>query len=290
MSDSFLTEVRKHLDSFSRAESKVANWILANPKLTVDSSVQFVAGEAKVSDPTVIRFCRSMKLSGFKALKTELISSLHKSESHFHHDVGPADSTAEASVKVLESAIRTLVEMRNQISYAPFKEAAQLIVNARQLIFCGFGASGYVARDVRHKFFRLGIPCSTVLDSPSVLQQAAIAGPKDVYIAISHTGKWPALVDGMALAKSKGANVIVLSDPDSPLASVGSLVIDCHPIEDTNVYTPMNSRLAQLTLLDALQVCVALEMGEPAEENLMATKRALIAGISDRVKKSDGAN
>ncbi|MFT6752733.1 MAG: RpiR family carbohydrate utilization transcriptional regulator, partial [Candidatus Azotimanducaceae bacterium] len=61
----------------------------------------------------------------------------------------------------------------------------------------------------------------------------------------------------------------------SPLAGQASWVFDCHPAEDTNVFTPMSSRLTQLTLLDALQVALALKLGTSAEENLRLTKRSL---------------
>jgi DNA-binding MurR/RpiR family transcriptional regulator len=54
-------------------------------------------------------------------------------------------------------------------------------------------------------------------------------------------------------------------------------VFPCHTLEDTNVYTPMSSRLAQLAVLDALQVTLALAMGEPAVENLRLSKEALRA-------------
>jgi len=45
--------------------------------------------------------------------------------------------------------------------------------------------------DACHKFFRLGIPCSTLMDTPMILQFAAIAEPADVLVLLSHTGRWP---------------------------------------------------------------------------------------------------
>ena len=79
----------------------------------------------------------------------------------------------------------------------------------------------------------------------------------------------------MALAKRHGATVIALTDPRAPLAEQSSLVIECHPPEDTNLFTPMCSRLAQLALLDVLQVALALARGEAAQAALRRSKDVL---------------
>ena len=48
------------------------------------------------------------------------------------------------------------------------------------------------------------------------------------------------------------------------------------PNEDTSVYTPMSSRLAQLALLDAIYVAFALSLGDKAAQNLRRSKDALL--------------
>lgn len=277
MNHAFLEQLQTRQTSLSRSEAKVGAWILANPAEAVDASVQKVAAHASVSEPTVIRFCRSMGLGGFRELKTQLIASLQKSESYLHHDVSDADSPGSAAVKVLESAISALVDLRREISAMPFEAAVERMVEARQIVFTGLGASSHVAEDMRHKFFRLGIPCVAVTDPPTLLQQAAVSSADDVWVVISHTGTWPALVEAMAFAVARGATVLAVTDPGSALARLATILFPCHADEDTNIYTPMSSRLAQLTLLDALQVSVALQMGSEAEENLRSTKAALSA-------------
>lgn len=281
MNTAFLTEVGSKQDSLSRSESKVAAWILSNPAEAVGASVQTVAAHSEVSEPTVIRFCRSMGLDGFRDLKTHLIASLHRQDSYLHHDVDAEDDASSAAVKVLESSVNALVELRKQIFSMPFEAAVKAIIGARQIVFAGLGASGHVAGDACHKFFRLGMPCVTAIDSPTILQLASVCQAGDVIIAISHKGTWKEMIDGMNIATSRGATVIAITDPDSPLARAAGILFSCHPDEDTNVYTPMSSRLAQLTVLDALQVSVALQMGEVAEDNLRSAKAALVPGASD---------
>ena len=275
MNSAILDDIRHKLPALSKSERKVAEWLLANARLAIDTSISDVAVAVGASEPTVIRFCRTMGLSGFRELKTNLIAALQKPQSYVHHDVTNEDDASSAAIKVLESSVQALVNLRESIARMPFEQSVTVMANARQLIFVGLGASGHVARDACHKFFRLGVPCGTALDSQTILQQAAIAKSDDIYLTISHTGSWPELVRGMRLARQRGATIIALTDPKSELADIATYAFDCHPPEDTNVFTPMSSRLAQLTLLDALQVNLAIKMGETAEDNLKLTKDAL---------------
>lgn len=275
MNAAFLAELAAKQSEFSKSEAKVANWILENSAEAIHASLQFVSSRAEVSEPTVIRFCRSMGLDGFRDLKTQLIASLQSSDTYLHHDVSVDDSASSAATKVLESSVNALVDLRKQIFAMPFDPAADLISSARQIVFVGLGASGHVVTDACHKFFRLGIPCVTALDTPTILQQASVCQTGDVIVAVSLTGTWDEMNDAMQIAKLRGAKVVAITIPVAPLAELSDLLFPCQPNEDTNVYTPMSSRLAQLTLLDALQVSVALSMGQIAEDNLRSAKAAL---------------
>ena len=233
-----------------------------------------VAEAAGTSEPTVIRFCRSVGIGGFRDLKIRLAAAVAQSESYVHKDVTANDSIVESSAKVLDHAIQTLADVRKKLPDLDLEAAVSAIANARQIVFVGLGASGEVANDARHKFFRLGIPCTTAVDSPMLLQMAAIAAPGDVFVAISHTGTWPEMARAMSAA-AETATVIALTSPRSALGRVANVVLDAAVAEDTSIFTPMSSRIAQLVILDALQVAVAFQLGPPADQRLRRCKEAL---------------
>jgi len=270
-----LTRIEQQAGALSRAERRVADWVLAHPRQAADATLAEVASECGASEPTVIRFCRSVGLSGFRELTIRLTEALSRPVSYVHRDVSADDATADAVTKVLDAAISSLIDMRAQLSSVPIDEAAAILGAARQITFIGLGASGHVATDARHKFFRLGTPCSAHTDTPSILQAAAIAGPGDVFVIVSHLGGWPELDRAAAAARDNGATVIALTNPASRLARIATVVFGWDPHEDTSVYTPMSSRLAQLALLDALYVAFALSLGDVAAEKLRRSKDAL---------------
>lgn len=276
-----MNRIEQSLPDFTPAERKVAEWVLEHPRQASAATLADVAGAAGASEPTVIRFCRRLGLSGFRELTRWLAVELSRPASFVHRDVGAGDTTADVVTKVLDASIQALVQTRAELSGRAIENAVEMLVDARQIVFAGQGASGHVATDACHKFFRLGIPTAAVTDLPSILQFAAIARPRDALLVISVRGGWPDIVDAAELARRRGANVIAITDPDSTLAEQATTTLACRAVEDTSVYTPMSSRLAHLALLDALQVSLALALGEPASDRLEASKRV----IGDRLAR-----
>lgn len=271
-----LVEIDHALPRLSRSEKKVAEWVLAHPRETTKSTVAAVALAAQTSEPTVIRFCRSMGLRGFRDFTLRLAESLSRPEGLVHRDVSDADTTSDATVKVLDAGIRALVALRSELAEMPFEPVVRQMVHARQFVFAGLGASGHVAADATHKFFRLGIPCSAITESPSIRQFAAIAGSGDVLFLISKTGHTEVICEAARVARENGALVVAVTDPGSGLAREAAYTFACDAEEDTNIYTPRSSRLVHLALLDALHVATALALGDVAAENLRRSKDALL--------------
>lgn len=270
-----LADIQQAIPRLSRAERRVADWVLAHPRQVTGRTVAAVARAAGVSEPTVVRFCRSVGSDGFRDFKLRLAASVGPETSYLHSDVGHADSIETAVQKVVDRSIRDLHEIRGACRAMPFAAAADALAAARQVVFVGLGASGIVATDACHKFFRLGVPCTTATDAPTVLQYGAIAEREDAFVAISRSGLWPGVIDGMTRAAGRGATVIALTTDPSPLASTATLLFGLRVTEDSSLYTPMSGRLAQLAVLDALQVSLALAIGAPAEARLAASKRVL---------------
>ncbi len=277
-----LGRIEQKLGTLTPTEQKVARWVLEHPRQVAEATLREVAEAAGTSEPTVVRFCRHVGLSGFRELTLRLTEALSRPVSYLHADVKPSDSMRDATTKVLDASIQALVDVRGDLSSMPLEAAVEELLEARQIVFGGIGASGHVANDACHKFFRLGIPCSAFADSAGLMQFAAVAKPADVLMLTSHTGVWPELAEAASEARTNGATVIAMTDAASPLAAAASLVLPCRVIEDTSVYTPMRSRLAQLALLDALYIALAIKLGPDAVDRLRGAKRALATAAQKR--------
>jgi RpiR family carbohydrate utilization transcriptional regulator len=257
------------------AEAKVAALVLAEPSWVLGQTLLQVATRAGVSEPTVIRFCRSIGLDGFQCFRLRLAQGIASGTLFLPTEVGPNDGAGEITSKVMERSARTLLDVRTQLQPGRLEQAIDLLTGARRLEFYGLGSSGIVAADARHKFFRLGIVATAYSDAHLHGMAATMLGADDVVVAISSTGRTIDLISSIELALEAGARVIAITAPGSPLARLATVPIEFSVDEDTDIYTPMTTRLAQLAILDALSVGVALRQGPELIEKLERTWRSL---------------
>ena len=270
-----LVQIKELTPDLSRAEQRVARWVVEHPRQASRSTLAGIAVACGVSEPTVIRFCRHIGLDGFREFTIRLTEDLSRPVSNVHNAVNADDTAPDAVTKVMDSSIQSLIDIRSVLPSLPIGAAVDAMSTARQIAFAGLGASGHVASDACQKFFRLGTPCTSLTNTPDILQFAGVSESRDVMIFISHGGRWSELARAAELASKRGATVIALTDQGSKLASVASIVFPCEGVEDPSVYTPMSSRLAHLALLDALQVALALVLGDSAVDKLRKSRQAL---------------
>ena len=270
-----LSKIKDSISDLSRAEQNVARWVIRHPRQASRSTLAAIAAACEVSEPTIIRFCRHVGADGFRDFTIQLAEELSRPVSTAHSDVHIDDTAPEAVAKVLDASIRSLTDLRSISTELPIEETVAALKDARQIAFAGLGASGHVAADACQKFFRLGIPCSALTNTPDLLQFSGIATTGDVLIITSRGGQWPELARAAELAAGQGATVIALTNRGTQLARAATILLPCDDIEDRNLYTPMSSRLAHLALLDALQVVLALEMGSEATESLERSRDAI---------------
>lgn len=262
-------------ESLSPAEARVADVILAAPAWVMQSTLSAVATRASVSDPTVIRFCRSLGLDGYQTFKLRLAHSLASGASFLHRDIAASDSPADLATKVFERAARTLRDVAGQLMPARLDEAIDLLARARRIECYGLGSSGIVAEDARHKFFRLGLNAVSYSDPHVHGMAATMLRAGDVVVAISSTGRTIDLISSIDIAREAGASVIGIAPPGSPLSQHCNVPLEFSVDEDTDVYTPMTTRLAQLTLIDVLSIGVALRLGPDLTQRLERARDSL---------------
>lgn len=272
-----LDQLRAQHAELSRSERKVAEVVLMDPAKVVSATLAELAEAAGVSEPTVVRFCRSLGCQGFAEFKVRLAQSLVTRSAYADLEVRPGDPAEAYAQKIIDATIDLLSQVKHRLDPAAIEAATDLLSRAHKIEFYGMGASGAVAMDAHHKFFRLMVPCVAYTDSHMQYMSAATLGPGDVVVAISHTGRTRELLESAALAKQSGAAVIAITAPNSPLAELSTLALTVAIPEDTDVYTPMFSRLVHLVIIDILAVGLALRAGEQTQARLRRMKQTLRA-------------
>jgi RpiR family transcriptional regulator, carbohydrate utilization regulator len=272
-----LVQLRLRRDGLSRSERKVADVVADDAERILGATLAEVARAAGVSEPTVVRFCRSLGLKGYGEFKVRLAQSLVHRGAYADLEVRPGDPASVYAPKIFDATIDMLARVRHALDPAALEAATDLLARAHKIEFYGVGASGAVAIDAQHKFFRLMAPCVAYTDTHMQYMSAATLGPQDVVVAISHTGRTLELIESAALARRSGASVIALTAPGTPLATASTVTLAIAVPEDTDVYTPMQSRMAHLVVIDVLAVGLALRGGEATRARLEHMKAMLRA-------------
>ena len=263
------------------AEQRVATLVLEHPRTMLNEPIAEIARMAEVSQPTVIRFCRSLGFLGLADFKLKFASSLTGTIPVRHTQVRMSDSTYDLSAKVIDNTVSAILKFRDQLDVKSVERAINLMRKAHRVEFYAMGNSRVVALDGQHKFFRFRIPTASYGDSHLFTLAAQLLKPGDVVIAISNSGRLQELLDAVDVARNCGADVIAITSRHSPLAKKASVCLAVDHSEDSTMFLSMISRVLQLLLIDILSVGISLDSQNGGRTNELdsETGRLLISHL-----------
>ena len=267
--------LNRKLNSLRKSERKVADYVLENTSEVIHLRITDLAKAAAVSEPTVIRFCRAIGCKGFQDFKMTLAQDLASSPGFGQIPVTVTDSTSDFCHKVFDSTVDTLHKVRDQIDITVITQAVNALSIAKRVEFFGFGASGAVAADAQHKFFRLQLSTAAHSDHHIQNMSATSMQEGDVVVAISQSGRTLALVNSLKLVKEAGGTVIAIGPSGTPVLEVADIPIEVNVEEDTEIYTPLSSRIIHLVVIDVLAIGVAQRRGPALKDHLLKLKQGL---------------
>jgi DNA-binding MurR/RpiR family transcriptional regulator len=270
--------IRMMMPHLTPLEGRVVDMMLGRRDFDENTSLKTVATDAGVSEAMIIKITKKLGFSGFKDFRTGIVDYNRLPTAELHQELSPDDTGVEIAQKVFRTSIHALEETLSILDPAAFEKAADLIFKARQRDFYGVGGSAQIARDVSHKFLRIGVRTSVFDDAHMMLMSAALLGEGDVAVAFSHSGTTTAVIESLELARRRGARTIALTNyATSPLASMADVVL-CSTAQGSPLLGEnAAARIAQLIIFDAVFVAVAQRDLKAAERNLSATREAVMA-------------
>ena len=274
--------VQQLLHELSPAEQRVAALVIEHPRKVLSEPIAEIARLADVSQPTVIRFCRSLGFQGLAEFKLKFAGSLTGTIPVRHSQVRVTDSTHDLSAKVIDNTVSAILKFRDALDVHAIDRAIELLRRARRVEFYAMGNSRAVALDGQHKFFRFRIPAASYGDSHLLNLAAGLLGPGDVVIAISTGGQLPELLEAVDTARARGADIIAITASRSPLAKKASVCLAVDHSEDSTSFLSMISRILQLLLIDIMSVGISLGAqgeGAPGSQSDIDERRLLISHL-----------
>jgi len=277
--NTLMDRVQQLRHELSPAEQRVAALVVDHPRKVLSEPIAEIARLADVSQPTVIRFCRSLGFQGLAEFKLKFAGSLTGTIPVRHSQVRVTDSTHDLSAKVIDNTVSAILKFRDQLDVHAIDRAIELLRRARRVEFYAMGNSRVVALDGQHKFFRFRIPSALYGDSHLFKLAAGLLGPGDVAIAISTGGQLPELLDAVDTARAAGADVIAITSSKSALAKKASVCLAVDHSEDSTTFLSMISRILQLLLIDIMSVGIAFGPQAEGNQSDIEERRLLISHL-----------
>jgi glucokinase len=282
-SSAVFERIRQMRDALTPAERRVADLALNHPRSIINDPIVDIARKADVSQPTVIRFCRSLGCQGLSDFKLKLATGLTGTIPVSHSQVHLGDTATDFGAKVLDNTVSAILQLREHLNFEHVERAIDLLNDARRIEFYGLGNSNIVAQDAHYKFFRFGIPTIAYGDLYMQAASAALLGKGDVIVAVSKSGRAPELLRVLDVAMQAGAQVIAITSSNTPLAKRATVALETDHIEIRESQLSMISRILHLVMIDILAVGVAIRRAAPSTDVNEAVAKARVGGDDEAV-------
>lgn len=271
-----LAAIRGSYRNFSEKEKKIADYILNDPRNIIHLTINQIADELSLAESTVFRFCQRVGFKGFQAFKIALAAEVVTPLKDIHEKIEEGDNVRTVAEKVFRSNIKTMEDTLQIIDGEALEHAVSAVMAARKIEFFGNGGSAVVAMDGYHKFVRLGLHVAMNLDAHLQLMSASQLGKEDVAIVISHSGSTRDVLEVLHVLKEKEVTIICVTNfAKSPLSKEADIALYTLSEETDFRSEALASRIAQLSLIDALYTNVMIVRGEEGKVALQDMREAM---------------
>jgi DNA-binding MurR/RpiR family transcriptional regulator len=276
-----LPRLRGLSPSLVPSQRRVAAAILTDPSAAASMTISELALAADTSETTVMRLCHQLGVRGYRDLRVALAAENGRAQERagtreIGSDIAPSDSLDDVIAKITYADSEAIADTARLLDRRELASVVDALVAARRVDVFGVGASAFVAMDLQQKLHRIGLISFGWSDQHAALTAAALLGPRDVAIGVSHTGSTKDTVETIGLARSNGATTVALTSvPRSALADAVHHRLITASRETTFRSGAMASRIAALSVVDVVFVAVAQRRYQATLAALDATRRAV---------------
>lgn len=244
MIHSILDQIQLRYQTLSKTEKKIADYVVKHNKDLLNIHISELANQINVSVAAITRFCKKIGAASFVEFKILLRGAVEQAR-ETHDAINGVN-------QIYESVIKSTNSLTNIDKY---KKACEWIINANKIHIYGIGSSGLSAEEFNLRLSRMGFFVDKHTDSHAMIIASSILTSEDIVIAISSSGKTKEIIDGIDIAKRKGAKVIsITSYSETPLAKNSDLMLYTSSIKPHQVKGFLNSQLSILYSLDILSM------------------------------------
>ena len=253
-------QIEKGYADLRRSEKLAADYVLEHMEQIPDLSIDRLAHNAGVSQPTVLRMLRSAGFSGYRDFCYRLVAELAKKAEAGEGGKGPmygytldkSTPLEEIPFNMAATTQKMLRETVKNFSGKIYQKTVEALANARLIDIYGVENSEATALDLLTKLLYLGLPCRYFSDCYHQQIAAGALTPGDVAVGISYSGESKDTVDSLRKAKKAGARTIAVTNfKDAAISRYADILI-CTSQEQLMYGDAIFSRSCQILVVDMI--------------------------------------
>ena len=261
-------------ESLGKAEKRVADWIMENPGDILPLSIVELAEKCDSSEATIVRFAKKLGFSGYQELKISLAQE--NRSTIVNANMSASDGAFDIYEKVCNDIYCSLERTKKVLDKDALEKTSQAIRSAGKIIILGLGNSAAIALDASHKLLRAGYNAVAYTDNHMQVIAASHLNPGDVAIGISHSGSSKDVIEALQIAKDHGATTVCITNKGkSPIQKHSDYVLHTESDETQYNILALNSRIAQLSIVDALYYHIVYQQSEKSLNSIHDTEISL---------------
>lgn len=274
-----MTEITSRYSKMTKAEKKVADFVLSSPKEALNATITDLSKLCNVGETSVFRFCRTLSLKGYQDFKLSLALSTSSSDSVItKDDIDVTNSpNCQQTAENVRQAYKLAIDHTFQtLNFSSISKAVAMILEARTINLFGFGGSGTSANEAKNKFIKILPNCIYNSDAHIQLTQAALLTENDLAIIFSNSGITKDCIELAHICHSSHVPVIFITQfSKTPAAQYSDLLLLCGANEGPMEGGSIANKTSQLFLIDVLYAELYKALGNVALENKKKTSKVI---------------
>ena len=257
------------MSGFSKGQKKIASYIKEHYDKAAFMTAAKMGQAVGVSESTVVRFVIEFGFEGYPDFQRALrelvrtkLTSVQRVEVT-NNLIGDSDVLD----KVLVSDIDKIKRTADGIDKTSFAAAVKHISYAKNIYIIGMRASSYLAGFLNYSLRMIfdNVRMIQTTSGSEIFEQIMSIGEGDVLVAVSFPRYSKTIIKGVEYAKSRGANVIALTDSrESPIAAGADELL----VAQSDMASFADSLVAPMSVINALIVAVSRERGDLLSDRL----------------------
>ena len=257
MAADILTTIHNQMNSFSKGQKRIANYIEASYDKAAFMTASKLGKMVSVSESTVVRFAVDLGFDGYPSMQKALQEMVRNKLTSVQRIEVANDRFGNQDVvsMVLHSDLESIRMTNEAVNRAVLERAVDAIVQAKNIYIVGVRSSAAIALFMSFYFRNIFDNVKLINSSATseMIEQMLHVSKGDVVIGISLPRYSARTVKMMEFARNSGAKVIVITDSDDAPAAKNA---DHTLVAKSDMVSVVDSLVAPMSLVNALIVSI----------------------------------